>query len=61
MHKLDGRAIVSQPINHQGTRGLCCPYAIGQSMPPFPPGLSEWLQQGLPTQAKPIDELQVES
>ena len=26
-------------------------------MPPVPPGLSEWLQQGLPTKAKPIDEL----
>ncbi len=28
MHKLDGWAIVPQsiqPINHQGTRGLCCP------------------------------------
>ena len=28
---------------------LCCRYAIGQSMPSFLPGLSEWLQhQGLP-------------
>ena len=56
-----------------GTNDLCCPYAIGHSMPPFPPGLSEWLQQGLPTgvvglllwyavttQAKRIDELRAD-
>ena len=49
------------PSTTRATSGLCCPYAIGQSTPPFPPGLSEWLQQGLPTQEKPIDELQVES
>ena len=26
-----------------------CPYALGQFMPPFPPGLSEWLPSGLVT------------